>query len=67
MKMKSVSTKKRPVDRTAKGSVCRLAGNAGAAAGPETGAEWWVTSAEAGIPYVAPVPFLTLCGESGNP
>lgn len=67
MKMKSVLTRKRRVDRTAKGSVCRLAGNTGAAAGPESGAEWWVRSAEAGIPYVAPVPFLTLCRESGNP
>ena len=67
MKMKSVLTKKRWVDRTTKGSVCRLAGNTGVAAAPEAGAGRWVSAAEAGILYVAAVPFLTLCGESGNP
>lgn len=60
LKMKSVLTKKGRLDRTTKGSVCRLAGNIGAAAGPETGARRWVRSTESGISYVSAVPFLTL-------
>ena len=66
LKMKSVLAKKRRVDRTTEGSICRWAGNAGMAAGPEIPAGWWVRAAEPGVPFTATVPLLTLHRGPGN-